>query len=103
MRRDPVSKKRTVEQVRGKPGRAAGGKRGFCIAIMAAGKGTRLKSRHPKVLHQIGGKALLEHVIAAATQVVSPGDVFCIIGHEAERVREATKQTGVQYVEQKNQ
>ena len=31
----------------------------FAIAIMAAGKGTRLKSKHPKVLHEIGGRALL--------------------------------------------
>ena len=79
------------------------GKRRFGIAIMAAGKGTRLKSRHPKVLHQIGGKALLEHVIAAATQVVPAGDVYCIIGHEAERVRQATEHTGVQYVLQPEQ
>src|ERR1051326_8053035 len=79
------------------------GKSRFAIALMAAGKGTRLKSRHPKVLHQIGGKALLEHVIAAATQVVAPGDVYCIIGHEAERVRQATEHTNVQYVVQKDQ
>ena len=38
----------------------------LAIAILAAGKGTRLKSRHPKVLHSLAGKALLEHVIAAA-------------------------------------
>lgn len=70
---------------------------------MAAGKGTRLKSRHPKVLHEIGGKALLEHVIAAATRVVRPEDVYCIIGHEADRVRRATEHTGVQYVVQPEQ
>jgi bifunctional UDP-N-acetylglucosamine pyrophosphorylase / glucosamine-1-phosphate N-acetyltransferase len=85
------------------PGRSAAGRKKFGIAIMAAGKGTRLKSRHPKVLHQIGGKALLEHVIAAATQVVAATDVYCIIGHEAERVRRATEHTGVQYVVQKEQ
>jgi len=39
---------------------------GFAIAIMAAGKGTRLKSKRPKVLHEIGGRALLLHTIAAA-------------------------------------
>ena len=37
---------------------------GFAVAIMAAGKGTRLKSKRPKVLHQVGGRALLLHVIA---------------------------------------
>ena len=60
----------------------------IAIAIMAAGKGTRLKSKHPKVLHEVGGKPLLAHVIAAATKVVPASDVFAIIGHEADRVRE---------------
>jgi bifunctional UDP-N-acetylglucosamine pyrophosphorylase/glucosamine-1-phosphate N-acetyltransferase len=75
----------------------------FAIAIMAAGKGTRLKSRHPKVLHQIGGKPLLRYVIAAATQVVPVTDVYAIIGHEAERVREAVADTGVACVLQAEQ
>ena len=57
------------------------------IAILAAGKGTRLKSKHPKVLHEVGGKPLLAHVIAAATKVVPASDVYAIIGHEADRVR----------------
>src|SRR5947208_7154231 len=73
------------------------------IAIMAAGKGTRLKSKHPKVLHEVGGKPLLAHVIAAATHVVAPADVFVIIGHEADRVREAVAGTGVQFVLQEPQ
>ena len=73
------------------------------IAIMAAGKGTRLKSKHPKVLHEVGGKTLLAHVIAAATKVVSPQDVYAIIGHEAERVREAVADTGINFIEQKEQ
>src|SRR5271155_3786729 len=68
------------------------------IAIMAAGKGTGLKSRLPKVLHEVGGKPLLAHVIAAATRVVSPDDVFAIIGHEADRVRSAVAHTGVNFV-----
>src|SRR5579884_1573351 len=68
------------------------------IAIMAAGKGTRLKSQIPKVLHEVGGKPLLEHVIRAAVQIVSPGDVYAIIGHEAERVRAAVQHTGINFV-----
>src|SRR3989475_10966158 len=68
------------------------------IAIMAAGKGTRLKSQLPKVLHEVGGKPLLAHVIAAATRVVPAKDVFAIIGHEAERVRAATEHTGGPFV-----
>jgi bifunctional UDP-N-acetylglucosamine pyrophosphorylase/glucosamine-1-phosphate N-acetyltransferase len=70
---------------------------------MAAGKGTRLKSKHPKVLHEVGGKPLLAHVIAAATQVVPAQDVYAIIGHEAERVRQAVASSGVKFVEQKPQ
>jgi bifunctional UDP-N-acetylglucosamine pyrophosphorylase / glucosamine-1-phosphate N-acetyltransferase len=78
------------------PGRVA-------IAIMAAGKGTRLKSKRPKVLHEVGGKALLEHVIRAAAQIVPASDIFAIIGHEAEKVREAVKHTGVNFVLQAEQ
>ena len=70
---------------------------------MAAGKGTRLKSKHPKVLHEVGGKPLLAHVIAAASRVVSPEHVYAIIGHEAERVREAVRATGVHFVRQEPQ
>jgi bifunctional UDP-N-acetylglucosamine pyrophosphorylase / glucosamine-1-phosphate N-acetyltransferase len=73
------------------------------IAIMAAGKGTRLKSKHPKVLHQVGGKPLLAHVIAAARQVVPVNDIYVIVGHESDRVRESVKETGVQFVLQEPQ
>jgi bifunctional UDP-N-acetylglucosamine pyrophosphorylase/glucosamine-1-phosphate N-acetyltransferase len=75
----------------------------FAIAIMAAGKGTRLKSARAKVLHQIGGRTLLAHVIAAAAQVVAPKDIYVIIGHQAEAVRNSVAQTGVQFVLQKEQ
>jgi len=70
---------------------------------MAAGKGTRLKSKHPKVLHEVGGKPLLAHVIAAAAKVVPPQDVFAIIGHEADRVRQVVAHTGINFVLQKEQ
>src|SRR4030081_3436435 len=73
------------------------------IAIMAAGKGTRLKSRHPKVLHEVGGKPILAHVIATATRVVPAKDIFVIIGHEADRVREVVASSGVQFVLQAEQ
>ncbi|MDE1175055.1 MAG: bifunctional UDP-N-acetylglucosamine diphosphorylase/glucosamine-1-phosphate N-acetyltransferase GlmU [Edaphobacter sp.] len=76
---------------------------GFAIAIMAAGKGTRLKSKRPKVLHEIGGRSLLLHVIAAAQQIVPAEQIYCIIGHEAERVRSAIAPTGVQFVMQEEQ
>lgn len=70
---------------------------------MAAGKGTRLKSRLPKVLHEVAGKPLLEHVIRAAARVVPAKDVFAIIGHEADRVRAEMQHTGVNFVLQTDQ
>ena len=75
----------------------------FAIAIMAAGKGTRLKSKRPKVLHEVGGKPLLAHVIRAASAVVPPQNIYVIIGHEAERVRAAVAHTGVNFVLQAEQ
>lgn len=83
------------------PGRTPGSK--LAVVIMAAGKGTRLKSGRPKVLHQIGGKPLLGHVIAAACQVVVPGDIYVVIGHQAERVKAAVADTGVHFIEQADQ
>jgi bifunctional UDP-N-acetylglucosamine pyrophosphorylase / glucosamine-1-phosphate N-acetyltransferase len=73
------------------------------IVVMAAGKGTRLKSKHPKVLHQVGGKPLLAHVISAATKIFEPSHIYAVIGHEADRVREAVAHTGVNFVLQEPQ
>ena len=75
----------------------------LAVVIMAAGKGTRLKSRRPKVLHEIGGKPLLAHVIAAASKVVAPANIYVIIGHQAEQVRAAVAASGVRFVEQTEQ
>jgi bifunctional UDP-N-acetylglucosamine pyrophosphorylase/glucosamine-1-phosphate N-acetyltransferase len=75
----------------------------LAVVIMAAGKGTRLKSSRPKVLHEIGGKPLLDCVIAAASKVVAPADIYVVVGHQAERVKAAVAATGVQFVEQAEQ
>jgi bifunctional UDP-N-acetylglucosamine pyrophosphorylase / glucosamine-1-phosphate N-acetyltransferase len=75
----------------------------LAVVIMAAGKGTRLKSQRPKVLHEIGGKPLLGHVIAAASKIVAPGEIYAVIGHQAERVRNAVEATGISFVEQAEQ
>jgi bifunctional UDP-N-acetylglucosamine pyrophosphorylase/glucosamine-1-phosphate N-acetyltransferase len=75
----------------------------IAIAIMAAGKGTRLKSKHPKVLSEVGGKPLLSHVIAAAQEVVNRQDIFAIVGYQADRVRRTVENTGVQFVIQEPQ
>jgi bifunctional UDP-N-acetylglucosamine pyrophosphorylase/glucosamine-1-phosphate N-acetyltransferase len=84
-------------------GKIAQSNKKLAIVIMAAGKGTRLKSNLPKVLHEIGGKPLLAHVIAAASQVVAPADIYAVIGHQAERVKAAMAATGIQFVEQAQQ
>jgi bifunctional UDP-N-acetylglucosamine pyrophosphorylase/glucosamine-1-phosphate N-acetyltransferase len=78
-------------------------KSGFAIVIMAAGKGTRLKSKRAKVLHEIGGRPLLAHVIQAAKLVVPAEDIYVIIGHQAEQVRTAVESTGVKFVLQEEQ
>jgi bifunctional UDP-N-acetylglucosamine pyrophosphorylase / glucosamine-1-phosphate N-acetyltransferase len=70
----------------------------FAIVIMAAGKGTRLKSKNAKVLHHIGGRPLLAHVIQAAAKVVPANDIYVVIGHQADAVRAAVQSTGVQFV-----
>lgn len=76
---------------------------GFAVVIMAAGKGTRLKSRRAKVLHEIGGQPLLAHVIKAARQAVPADDIYVIVGHQAENVRAAVSSLGVKFVEQAEQ
>jgi len=58
------------------------------VVVMAAGKGTRMKSSMPKVLHRLGGRALLQHVIETAAQIHARR-VVVITGHAAEQV-EAT-------------
>ena len=75
----------------------------FAVVIMAAGKGTRLNSKRAKVLHQIGGKPLLAHVIESALRVVPAKKIYVIIGHQAEEVRAAVQHTGVHFIVQEPQ
>ena len=55
------------------------------IVIMAAGKGTRMKSRLPKVLHRLAGRTLLEHVLDT-TATLGPKRTLVVTGHGAEQV-----------------
>ncbi|KQP13632.1 bifunctional UDP-N-acetylglucosamine diphosphorylase/glucosamine-1-phosphate N-acetyltransferase GlmU [Pseudorhodoferax sp. Leaf267] len=55
------------------------------VVIMAAGKGTRMKSSIPKVLHRLAGRALLGHVVDTATRL-APRNIIVITGHQAEDV-----------------
>jgi bifunctional N-acetylglucosamine-1-phosphate-uridyltransferase/glucosamine-1-phosphate-acetyltransferase GlmU-like protein len=57
------------------------------VVVLAAGQGTRMKSQLPKVLHQISGRPMIEHVLHAA-QAVTPATVTVIVGHRADLVRE---------------
>ncbi len=71
----------------------------FVTIIMAAGKGTRMKSDLPKVLHQLAGKPLVHHVIDLANSVGSERTLL-IISHEKEMVIEATRDKNVEWVVQ---
>jgi bifunctional UDP-N-acetylglucosamine pyrophosphorylase / glucosamine-1-phosphate N-acetyltransferase len=55
------------------------------VVVMAAGKGTRMKSRTPKVLHRLGGRGLIEHVIATA-RALDARRTIVITGHGADEV-----------------
>jgi len=61
------------------------------VVIMAAGKGTRMKSKTPKVLHTLGGRALLGHVMQAAVSLTAR-KIVLITGHEAELVQKGAAQ-----------
>jgi len=73
-----------------------------CAVILAAGKGTRMNSILPKVMHRISGTSLLEHVIA---QVKRCGihTIYVVVGYGKEQISSVIKQKGVYFVEQKEQ
>lgn len=66
------------------------------IVILAAGQGTRMKSRMAKVLHRAGGKSLIEHAIAAAREIAPLERIFVVVGHQADAVAAAAHAAGVQ-------
>ena len=70
------------------------------IAILAAGKGTRMKSMLPKVVHTLGHKTLVERVLDAA-QGLKPERQLVIVGYQADTVRQVlTDRPGIEFVEQ---
>jgi bifunctional UDP-N-acetylglucosamine pyrophosphorylase/glucosamine-1-phosphate N-acetyltransferase len=72
------------------------------IVILAAGPGKRMHSLTPKVLHRLGGRALLSHVLDAAKQLAPK--VICIVyGHGGEAVRESLGDNGAVWVRQEPQ
>ena len=72
------------------------------IIILAAGKGTRMYSQQPKVLHPIGGKAMLAHVIQTA-QTLAPQAIHVVVGHGKEQVKQQLAAAQVSWVEQTEQ
>ena len=58
------------------------------VAILAAGKGTRMESSLPKVLHKISGKSLLQRVIDSGVEL-KPDKIFVITGHKSKEVKES--------------
>ena len=72
------------------------------IVILAAGQGTRMRSALPKVLHPIGGRPLLRHVINTASQL-SPDSIHVVFGHGGDQVREVLADADVSWIEQAEQ
>lgn len=72
------------------------------VVILAAGQGTRMKSKLPKVLHPIGGKPLLAHVIHTAVELAVRKTVV-VYGHGGDQVKQALADEKVVWVEQAQQ
>jgi bifunctional UDP-N-acetylglucosamine pyrophosphorylase / glucosamine-1-phosphate N-acetyltransferase len=72
------------------------------IVLLAAGKGTRMRSELAKVLHRAGGLALVEHVVRAC-QPLKPVQLLVVVGHQAEEVSAVVTTFGAQTVLQKPQ
>ena len=60
------------------------------VVILAAGKGTRMKSALPKVLHRVAGVPLIDHVLAGA-DALRPVSITVVIGHQADALRSALR------------
>ncbi len=73
------------------------------MVILAAGLGTRMKSKRAKVLHRAGGLSLIEHVVQAAGAIASAEHTTVVVGHQAEQVRALLAPSGVRFVEQTEQ
>ncbi|MCO4758995.1 MAG: bifunctional UDP-N-acetylglucosamine diphosphorylase/glucosamine-1-phosphate N-acetyltransferase GlmU [Oceanospirillaceae bacterium] len=72
------------------------------VVILAAGQGSRMKSALPKVLHSVGGKAMVQHVIDNASSLEDAA-IHVVIGHGAEKVRETLAAQPVQFALQEQQ
>ncbi|MDP9055570.1 MAG: bifunctional UDP-N-acetylglucosamine diphosphorylase/glucosamine-1-phosphate N-acetyltransferase GlmU [Acidobacteriota bacterium] len=73
------------------------------VVILAAGQGTRMKSRTAKVLHRAGGKPLVRQAIDTALGIAPPNRIFVVVGYQAEQVRAEVEAAGVQAIHQSEQ
>jgi bifunctional UDP-N-acetylglucosamine pyrophosphorylase/glucosamine-1-phosphate N-acetyltransferase len=73
------------------------------VVVLAAGKGTRMKSARPKVVHRVAGKPMIEYVLARAA-ALGPRTTVVVIGHQAEELKAALKShSGLTFVVQEPQ
>jgi len=70
------------------------------VVILAAGLGTRMRSKRAKVLHRAGGLTLVEHVAAAAAAVAPHDRIIAVTGHQAEEVEAVLEPLGIGFVRQ---
>src|SRR5581483_7216474 len=68
------------------------------VMILAAGLGTRMKSRRAKVLHEVAGLPLVAHVLRAAFKL-APGAIYTVVGHQAEEVERAVRDEAARLTE----
>ena len=73
------------------------------IVILAAGLGTRMKSKRAKVLHKAGGMTLVEHVVAGARELTEANRITVVVGHQAEQVQQILSPQGVGFAVQREQ
>ena len=73
------------------------------VVILAAGQGTRMKSRMAKVLHKAGGKPLVRQAIDTALEIAPRERIFVVVGYQAEQVRAEVEAAGVQAIHQTEQ
>lgn len=69
--------------------------------ILAAGEGTRMKSKKPKVLHKVMNKTMVERVIQAAKDI-GANDIAVIVGHKAEEVKAALSTDEIKFLFRKS-
>jgi bifunctional UDP-N-acetylglucosamine pyrophosphorylase/glucosamine-1-phosphate N-acetyltransferase len=73
------------------------------VVILAAGLGTRMRSKRAKVLHRAGGLTLIEHVVHAAGAIAPAGNATVVVGHQADQVRVLLGPSGVRFIDQTEQ